>query len=145
MPLDIARFNSAFSEARHQQRIDESFDLAATQQKLRELVADVPEGDDRAWALRMIDKLAEPLPGPREWSPLYYEAAAIHEAAYPIEGTLDEQLSGLAEARRKIWAIADRAPHDEEADIRAMTRVLEHIENELREPSWHDNETDQPR
>ncbi|MFF0338209.1 hypothetical protein [Kribbella sp. NPDC004875] len=56
---------------------------------------------------------------------------------------MDEKVAALAEARRKIWAIADRASHDEEADIRAMTRSLEHIENELREPSWPRTQSDQ--
>ncbi|MEU8224543.1 hypothetical protein [Kribbella sp. NPDC048915] len=136
MAFDVARFNSAFAAARHQQETDQDFNLAAAQHKLRDLIADEPDGEDRAWALRLIDKLAEPRPAPREWSPLYYEAAAIQAAAYPTEGTDEQKAAAIAEARRKIWAIADRAPHDEEPHIRAMTRPLEHIENELREPSW---------
>jgi hypothetical protein len=136
MAFDVARFNSAFSAARHQQEIDQEFDLKAAQEKLRDLIADEPEGEDRAWAVRLIEKLAEPRPTPREWSPLYHEAAAIQASAVPTEGTDEEKATAISEARRKIWAIADRASHEEEAHIRAMTRTLEHIENELREPSW---------
>lgn len=145
MPLDIAHFNAAFADARHRQRTDENFDLAAAQQHLRELIADEPPGQDRDFAERMIGKLAAPVPPPRQWSPLYHEAGAIHAAAYPVSGTVDEQIAALVTARRRIWQIADRAAEDEEADIRAMTRSLEHIENELRDPSWSpDSATDQP-
>ncbi|MEV5962264.1 hypothetical protein AB0L70_10910 [Kribbella sp. NPDC051952] len=136
MPLDLAQFNSAFADARYRQRTEENFDVPAAQQQLRGLIADEPPGDDRDFAERMIDKLATPAAPPREWSALYHEAGAIHAAAYPVEGTVDEQLTALAEARRRIWEIADRATDDEEADIRAMTRPLEHLENQLRDPSW---------
>ena len=131
--MDVARFNSAFAEARDRRDSDPYFDLAAAQQSLRELIADEPEGEDRAWALRMIAKLAEPPPPPREYGPLYYEAGAIHAAAFLAEGTDEEKADALADARHRIWAIADRASDDEEADIRAMTRALEHIEMMLRQ------------
>lgn len=136
--MDVARFNSAFAQARHQRDSDPSFDLAAAQQALRDLIAEEPEGEDRAWALRMIDKLAVPPAPPREYSPLYHEAGAIHAAALAAVGTDEERADALAEARHKIWAIADRAPHEEEADIRAMTRALDHIETMLR-GRWPDN------
>jgi hypothetical protein len=140
MPFDIAKFNSAFSEARHQQRTDKDFDAAAARDELLALIADEPPGEDRDWALRMIDKLAEPLPPARQWSSLYHEAGAIHADAYRTGDSVEEQIAALQEARRRIWAIADRAPKDEAPHIRAMTRVLDHLENELREPSfpWDD-------
>ncbi|GAA3098538.1 hypothetical protein JOF29_005868 [Kribbella aluminosa] len=132
MTFDLARFNSAFAQARYEQKTDRSFDLAAAQQQLRELIADEPESDERAWAVRMITKLAVPPPPPREYGPLYHEAGAIHAAAFLAEGTDEEKADALAEARHKIWAIADRASDDEEADIRAMTRALDHLETMLR-------------
>ena len=130
--MDVARFNSAFAEARDRRDSDPGFDLAAAQRALRELVADEPEGEDRAWALRMINKLAEPPPPPREYGPLYHEAGAIHAAAWIAEGTDEEKADILAEARHKIWAIADRAPADEAPHIRGMTRALHHLEIMLR-------------
>jgi hypothetical protein len=132
MTFDLARFNSAFAQARHEQQTDPEFDLVAAQQKLRELIADEPEGEDRAFALRMIAKLAVPPPPPREYGPLYHEAGAIHAAAYLSEGTDEEKADALAEARHKIWAIADRAPADEAPSIRGMTRALDHLETMLR-------------
>lgn len=140
MPLDIAKFNSAFGDARYRQRTEPDFDVQAAQDELRALITDEPDGEDRAWALRLIDKLAEPIPPPRQWSPLYYEAGEIHADSYRTGDSVEERIAALQEARRRIWAIADRAPKDEAPHIRAMTRVLDHLENELREPSfpWED-------
>jgi hypothetical protein len=140
MPMDIAKFNSAFGDARHRQRTEKVFDAAAARDELLALIADEPPGEDRDWALRLIDKLAEPLPPPRQWSPLYHEAGAIHADAYRTGDSVEERIAALQEARRRIWAIADRASKDEAPHIRAMTRVLDHLENELREPSlsWDD-------
>jgi hypothetical protein len=134
--MDIAKFNSAFSRARRQQRTEPDFDVTAAQAELRELIAEEPDNDDRDWALRLIDRLAEPLPAPPERSELYAEAGRIHSAAFHSGGTVDQQLAVLEEARRQIWEIADRASDEEEADIRAMTRSLEHLENGLRNPNW---------
>jgi hypothetical protein len=97
-------------------------------------------GEDRTWALNLIDKLAEPVPPPRQWSALYHEAGAIHADSYRTGDSVEERIAALQEARRRIWAIADRAPKDEAPHIRAMTRVLDHLENERRDPSlpWDD-------
>ncbi|MGW5187670.1 hypothetical protein ACWEOO_00335 [Kribbella sp. NPDC004138] len=132
MAFDIARFNSEFAQARHEQKTDPTFDLAAAQRKLRALIADEPDGEDRTFALGMIEDLAEPPPPPREYGPLYHEAGAIHAAAWIAEGTDEEKADVLAEARHKIWAIADRAPADEAPHIRGMTRALHHLEIMLR-------------
>ena len=138
--MDVAEFNSAFGDARYRQRTEPDFDVEAAQAELRALIADEPAGEDRDWALGLIDKLADPAPPPRQWSPLYYEAAAIHADSYRTGESVEERIAALQEARRRIWAIADRAPKDEAPHIRAMTRVLDHLENELREPSfpWED-------
>lgn len=140
MALDIAAFNSAFGDLRYRQRTEQNFDMAAAQNELRALITDEPEGENRAWALRLIDKLAEPLPPPRQWSALYHEAGAIHASTYRTGDSVEEQIAAIEEARRRIWAIADRAPRDEAPHIRAMTRVLDHIEAELREPSFTEDD-----
>ncbi len=62
--MDIAKFNSVFSDARRRQRTEPDFDVTTAQAELRDLIADEPDADERDWALRMIDRLAEPLPGP---------------------------------------------------------------------------------
>jgi hypothetical protein len=136
MPLDVPVFTKEFNRARDRVRGGQSVDIAAEQERLRALVPADASEHERSWTARVIAGLAEPPPPARERSDLYDEAGQIHAAAYPVEGTVEEQIAALQEARRKIWEIADRAPDDEEADIRAMTRVLEHVENELRAPSW---------
>jgi hypothetical protein len=136
MPLDIPTFTKEFNRARDRVRGGHSVNIAAEQERLRALVPADASEHDVAWTGRVIASLAEPPPPAREWSELYHEAGRIHTAAYPVDGTVEEQIAALQEARRRIWEIADRAPDDEEADIRAMTRVLEHVENELRNPSW---------
>jgi len=80
------------------------------------------------------------LPGyavpPEPPSELMQEAVAIEHAAYAAPGSDEERIAILAEARRKIFEIADRAPADEAASIRGLTRVLEHLEDNLRDPDW---------
>ncbi len=134
--MDIAQFNSAFTEARHQQRTNPAFDLVAAQNHLRALIADVPESDDRSWAERMIGKLAEPVPAPREMGPLYYEAVAIAGDLAPADAPVAAQVAALESACERIWAIADVAPGDEAADIRALTQPLAAYRDELRPPTF---------
>jgi hypothetical protein len=136
MPLDIAAFNSAFSRARDKIRTEPETDIAAQQAALRLLVPDDASEHDHSWTKILIDRLAE-LPEPEpEWSALYREAGQVHADAYRFGAPVEEQIAALEEARRKIFEIADRAAPEEAPHIRAMTRSLEHIERELREPSW---------
>jgi len=135
MPLDVAKFNSAFSGARYRVR-KEAGDVGEEQVRLRELIPDDASAEDREWAVSLVELLAEPPPPPREWSELYHEAGQIHASAYRAGGTVEEQIAALEEARHKIWNIADRATKEEGPHIRAMTRVLEHLEDELRDPTW---------
>jgi hypothetical protein len=138
--MDIAAFNSAFTGARR--RVDtEQADVGAEQERLRALVADDDPPEDRDWASGLIDSLAVPPAPPRQWSASYYEAGAIHADSYRAGDTVEQRIAAIQEARRRIWAIADRAPRDEAPHIRAMTRVLDHLETELREPTWTDGES----
>ncbi len=135
MPLDVAEFNNAFLRARDRIREDGA-EIAVEQARLQALVPEDASAEDRAFALGMVEELAEPAEPPRQWSELYHEAGRIHAASYPTDGSVEEQIAALEDARRRIWEIADRAAPDEEPHIRAMTRVLEHLERELRDPSW---------
>lgn len=137
MPLDIPAFNAAFNRAYDRvHRSAQPADLAAEQEKLRELVPADASEHDRTWTGHLINDLAEPPPPPPARSDLYREAVQIHVAVYPPKGTAEEQIAMLAEGRRRIWELADRAPADEEWDIRAMTGDLESMENWLRNPSF---------
>jgi hypothetical protein len=145
MPLDIPAFNDAFGRAYDRvHRSAQPADLAAEQEKLRALVPADASEEDRTWTGHLINDLAEPPPPPREWSELYHEAVRIHSAVYPPKGTTEEQIAMLADGRRRIWEIADRATPDEEWDIRAMTEDLESMENWIRNPPFPLTETPFP-
>lgn len=138
MPLDIPTFNDAFGRAYDRvHRSGQPVDLAAEQDKLRALVPDDASEHDRTWTAQLIDEdLPEPPPPPRERSELYKEAVQIHIAVYPPKGTTAEQIEMLADGRRRIWEIADRADENEEWDIRALTEDLESMENWIRNPPF---------
>ncbi|RZT13567.1 hypothetical protein EV649_6763 [Kribbella sp. VKM Ac-2569] len=135
MPLDLPAFNDAFGRARDRVRGGvQAVDVAAEQEKLRALVPADASDHDRTWTTQLIDDLAEPPPPPPVRSDLYREAVRIHIAVYPPKGTTEEKMAMLAEGRRRIWEIADRATADEEDDIRAMTEDLKSMEDWLRDP-----------
>ncbi|GAB3835314.1 hypothetical protein [Kribbella italica] len=136
MPLDAQEFATAFSRARERLGDDPSGDVTAEQDRLRALVPADSSDEDKRWTGVLIDRLAEPQPPPRQRGPLYDQAAEIHASAFAANGSRDEQIAAARDARRRIFAIAAQADEDDAADIRAMTRPLEHWENELRDPPW---------
>jgi hypothetical protein len=134
--VDPAVFNEAFYEARERVRSAEGADVAAEQAALKALVPENASEHDRAWTGQLIASLAEPPAPPRQWSQYYHQAGAVHAAAYQAGGTVEEKIAALEQARRRIWEISEQAPADEEIHIKAMTRVLEHLERELRDPTF---------
>lgn len=133
MLFDVAKFTAAFSDANHRRRAGEAFDLATEQAELRELLGEA-NPEQRAWALDLIESLAEPMAPRREHTQLYVEATRISADAQQASGTTTERIAALETARRKIWDLADQASDDEESDIRALTRTLEHLQAHFREP-----------
>jgi hypothetical protein len=133
MPIDLPAFNDAFNRARDRVRsgVPEA-SVVAEQNKLRALVPADASDHDRAWTARLIDRLAAPPKPARQWSDLFHEADQIHAAAYPPRGTTEERIAMLADARERIWTLADRATEDEQDYIRAMTQDIEHLEKALR-------------
>ncbi|MFI5733780.1 hypothetical protein ACIA49_26935 [Kribbella sp. NPDC051587] len=134
--MDIAKINSLFTQARHEQRLHPAYDVRPTQHEIRTLVAGEPDSEDKAWALRLADNLATPLPPAREWSPLYDEAAAIASELAPVDEPVAEQVAALQSACERIWAIADRAAPEEEVHIRALASPLERIQDYLQPPTF---------
>ncbi|TCN37591.1 hypothetical protein EV644_111145 [Kribbella orskensis] len=134
--VDLAVFNRAFARACDRVRGDDVADIEAEQAALQALVPANASEHDRGWTGRLIASLAEPPAPPRQWSEYYHQAGAVHAAASRAEGTVEEKIAALEQARRKIWEISEQAPADEEIHIKAMTRVLEHVERELRDPTF---------
>lgn len=143
MPFDVDRFNAAYLRAQDRIRRGPAPDVATLQAKLRALVPAEASEHDRTWTMALIEELADPPEPDRPWSALYEEAGRISATAYGATGSVAEQIAALEGARQQIWAIAAKASADEAAHIRAMTRPLEHLENELRDPTWPSN--DAPR
>ncbi|TDD57551.1 hypothetical protein E1263_23020 [Kribbella antibiotica] len=134
--MDIVKINSLFTQARYEQRENPSYDVRPTQQRLRALVADEPDSDDKTWALRLADKLAEPLPPPPRLSALYDEAVAIQAALPSPDASPEDRYAALADAHHRIWEIADRADPSEEVHIRALTAPLQQLMDYIRPPTF---------
>ncbi|MEU4607983.1 hypothetical protein AB0F43_33805 [Kribbella sp. NPDC023972] len=70
------------------------------------------------------------------------EALRVLEEGDFESGSVEERLAALREARRRIWAIADRAG-DDSVTIRGLTRGLERSEEILTEGlPWSDPPAD---
>ncbi|QNE17578.1 hypothetical protein F1D05_06230 [Kribbella qitaiheensis] len=136
MPLNVPEFNDALYRARDKVSNEDGTDVATVQAELRSLVPADASVHDRSWTDILINGLADPPEPPTQWSELYHQASEIHASAYRAAGSVEEQIAALEKARQTIWDIADRAAKEEAPHIRAMTRVLEHLEDELRDPTW---------
>ncbi|MEV6287519.1 hypothetical protein [Kribbella sp. NPDC051770] len=134
MPLDAQVFTMAFARAR--ERLEQAGDVAAEQAQLRALVPDDSSDEDKQWTAILIERLGKPPAAAPPRSALFEEAASIHAEAFTAEGDPDAKIAAAREARRRIFALAEQADEAEAADIRAMTRPLEHWENDLLDPPW---------
>ncbi|HEY3559007.1 MAG TPA: hypothetical protein VG497_28780 [Kribbella sp.] len=134
--MQLREFNNAHNAAKRRIRSEGVDAVGPADLALRELLPQLQSDEDRRVATMLIARLpgyAVPVEPP---SALMREAVAIERAAYEARGTDAERIAIMAEARRKIFEIADRAPADEAAGIRGLTRVLEHLEDNLRDPYW---------
>lgn len=134
--MDIAEFNKAYVRAKDQARDTGGKSVDEAQRALRELLPQLATDRDREVAQTLIDNLPRRSAPAAPVSPLFEEAVRIQQAAYLGGGTDEERIAALADAQREIWAIADRAPRDESSAIRALTRMLEHLENNLADPPF---------
>ena len=134
--MRLHEFNSAFTTAKRRIQREGVDAVAPAEQELSALVPQLELDKDRRVASNLIKQLpgyAVPPPPP---SALMQEALAVEQAAFEATGTDEERIAIMAEARRRIFAIADRAPTTEAPSIRGLTRVLEHLEDNLRDPYW---------
>ncbi|WP_328992477.1 hypothetical protein OG394_39455 [Kribbella sp. NBC_01245] len=134
--MRLMEFNHRYSAAKDELRDNGGAGLAAAQADLRALLPQLPTERDRAVASALIDGLPAAIVPPPPPSALYLEALEIERAAFAFAGSNEDRAAAIAEARRRIWEIADRAAPDESSNIRALTRPLEHIEESLTDPQW---------
>jgi hypothetical protein len=139
--MEFERFKQEYVAAREELSAGRIQDVAGVRAQLRELAATLPDETDRRVADGLIDALTASAPADSAQSPEMAEALRVLDEADFDSGTKEERLAALAEARRQIWAIADRAGRDSGA-IRGLTRGLEKSEELLTEgPPWGDEQT----
>jgi hypothetical protein len=134
--MRLIEFNSAYNTAKRRIQREGVDAVAPAEQYLRNLLQQLESDEDRRVAVNLIKRLPGHAVPPAPPSALMQEALAIERAAYEATGTDEERIAIMAEARRKIFEIAERAPADEAPSIQGLTRVLEHLEDNLRDPYW---------
>ncbi|MET9316537.1 hypothetical protein ABZX12_32360 [Kribbella sp. NPDC003505] len=134
--MRLSEFNNAHNAHKRRIQRDGPDAVGAAERSLRDLLPQLDSDEDRRVATMLIDRLPGYAVPPEPPSALMQEAVAIERAAYEARGSDEERIEIMTEARRKIFELADRAPADEAASIRALTRVLEHLEDNLRDPHW---------
>jgi hypothetical protein len=139
--MDFNEFNRQYKLSRARLIAGESTDLDEAQAELRQL-ADELTGNDQQIAHKLIDGLPALIASVQdedaEHSPEMREAIRILDEDRLDVGTIDERLAALADARKRILAIADRAGADS-LKIRGLTRGLDSTERALElGPPWSD-------
>lgn len=134
--MHLREFSAAHATAKRRIRRDGIDAVAAAESALRALLPQLESDEDRRLAVNLIKRLPGYAVPPAPPSALMREAREIERAAYETTGTDEERIAILAEARRKIFEIAERASPEEAPSIQGLTRVLEHLEDNLRDPYW---------
>ena len=134
--MRLIEFNNAYNAAKRWIRREGVDAVAPAERSLRDLLPQLDSDEDRRIAVNLLLRLPRYAVPPEPPTELMREAVAVERAAYEAPGTVEERIAILAEARRRIFEIANRAPADEAPGIRGLTRVLEHLEDNLRDPLW---------
>ncbi|MFC0628413.1 hypothetical protein [Kribbella deserti] len=142
----VAEFDKAYILARGRVMAQGGATIADEQSALQDLAAGLTTDADRQWAASMIESLsvvapASAAPAP---SPLVLEASAVQRAALAADGTEAERIEALAEARHKIFELASKADAREASQIRGLARVLEHLEEGMRNSPWDEGPSASP-
>ena len=134
--MHLREFNSEHNAAKRRIQRQGVDAVEPAERALRELLPQLESDEDRRLAVNLIKRLPGYAVPPAPPSELMKEAVAIERAAYEAPGTDEERIAIMAEARRKIFEIAERATREEAPSIQGLTRVLEHLEDNLRDPDW---------
>jgi outer membrane PBP1 activator LpoA protein len=132
--MDFTEFRTQYKLSRASLIAGQTTDLDAAQTELRQLADQLT--DDQQLAHKLIDDLPATVAAarkpPPEPSAEMLEARRIIDEGKFDEGTREERLAAFDQARKKIWAIADRAGADSD-QIRYLTRRFEPTELYLEE------------
>jgi hypothetical protein len=106
------------------------------QARLLALTPRLDPAGDREWAARLIADL-EQTSMLRRRSELFRQALRTQADAFLGGGSDADYLARIRQARRRIQRLSDQAADATEAvRIRALTRVLDHVDERLSRLSW---------
>ncbi|TDU82512.1 hypothetical protein EV138_7406 [Kribbella voronezhensis] len=143
--MDFNEFQRQYKLSRASLIAGDTTDINGVQTHLRHLAGDLTD-TELAAATKLINGLPALIANLQEddakRSPEMREALRIIAEGRFDDGTVDERSAALADVRKRIWAIADRAGADS-SQIRNLTRGLESDERALElGPPWSDPRPD---
>jgi hypothetical protein len=134
IPVDDIGFNDEFNSS--VTRVRDGADPMAEQARLLALIPALESAGDREWAARLVADL-EQASVPRKRSELFRKALRTQADAFLGGGSDAAYLARIRLARRRIQQLSDQADDtNEAARIRALTRVLDHVDQRLHHLSW---------
>lgn len=133
--MDMLGFNDRFNNAVDRLLRGGTRSVEEEQEHLRTFLPQIENERDRHWAANRIEELPRAATRP-ERSRLYAEALEIQASAFHVQGTDEERVAALDEARKRIWELAEQTSGDEQAGIRSLTRMLEHLQQSITNPPW---------
>ncbi len=118
----LREFNSEHNAAKRRIQREGVDAVEPAERALRDLLLQLESDEDRRLAVNLIKRLPGYALRPAPPSELMKEAVAIERAAYEAPGTDEERIAIMADARRKIFEIADRrSPKHPRPDPRPRT------------------------
>lgn len=134
MAVDDIGFNDEFNKS--VARVRAGADVMTEQARLLALILRLDTAGDREWAARLIADL-EQTSMLRRRSELFRQALRTQADAFLGGGSDADYLARIRQARRRIQRLSDQAADATEAvRIRALTRVLDHVDERLSHLSW---------
>jgi hypothetical protein len=134
--MRLGEFNDVHVTAKRRIEREGVGAVAPAEAELRALLPELDSDEARRVAANLIKRLPGYAVPPQPPSALMQEALAIERAAFRATGTDEERIAIMAEARRQIFEIAERADADEAPSIQGLTRTLEHLADNLSDPDW---------
>ncbi|MFI5730963.1 hypothetical protein ACIA49_12640 [Kribbella sp. NPDC051587] len=142
--MQFREFSAAFNTAKRRIQREGVDAVGSAETQLQAMLAELESDEDRRVGANLIKRLPRYAVPAEPPSALMLEAMAVERAAFESRGTAEERVAVMAEARRRIFEIAERAPADDAPSIRGLTRGLEHLEETLRDPYWPFDGPDDP-
>ncbi|GAA1691303.1 hypothetical protein GCM10009745_40760 [Kribbella yunnanensis] len=142
--MQFREFSAAYNTAKRRIQREGAEAVAPAEKHLEAMLPELESDEDRRVGGNLIKRLPRYAVPAEPPTALMLEAMAVEREAFESPGTAEERIAIMAEARRRIFEIAERAPADDAPSIRGLTRGLEHLEDNLRDPYWPFDGPDDP-